>query len=98
MSCFSPVFLPLVVRLRYGVSSSIISLVAILPNSLLSHLLLLLPSFLKILLPAFPGARNTCRLVCDRELFEQLSPKCRLWDVGSELSRPPRRAQIFPAI
>src|SRR6266571_7306827 len=70
MSCFSPVFLPLVVRFRYGVSSSIISLVAIFPNSPLSHLLLLLPSFLKTLLPAFPGARSTCHRVCDRERFE----------------------------
>src|SRR6266704_5261054 len=59
-SCLSPVFLPLVVRLRYGVSSSIISLVAIFPNSPPSHLLFLLPSFLKTLLPAFHGARNTC--------------------------------------
>src|SRR6266567_4386941 len=71
MSCFSPVFLPLVVRFRYGVSSSIISLVAIFPNSPLSHLLLLLPSFLKTLLPAFPGARSTCHRVCDRELCGQ---------------------------
>src|SRR6266700_1332681 len=69
-SCFSPVFLPLVVRFRYGVSSSIISLVAIFPNSPLSHLLLLLPSFLKTLLPAFPGARSTCHRVCDRERLE----------------------------
>src|SRR6266571_4469199 len=70
MSCFSPVFLPLVVRFRYGVSSSIISLVAIFPNYTLPQLLLLLPSFLKTLLPAFPGARSTCHRVCDRERFE----------------------------
>src|SRR6266704_265554 len=70
-SCFSPVFLPLVVRFRYGVSSSIISLVAIFPNSPLPQLLLLLPSFLKTLLPAFPEVGNTCHLVCDRELCGQ---------------------------
>src|SRR6266702_6415334 len=71
MSCFSPVFLPLVVRFRYGVSSSITSLVAIFPNSPLSHLLLLLPSFLKTLLPAYPEVGSTFRPVFDRELCGQ---------------------------
>src|SRR5207245_9760768 len=70
-SCFSPVFLPLVVRFRYGVSSNTISLVDIFLNPYPLHLLLLLLSFLKTLLPAFPAVVTTCHLVCDRERFEQ---------------------------
>src|SRR2546422_7388106 len=67
-SCLSPVFLPLVVRFRYGVSSSIISLVAIFPSFPLSHLLLLLPSFLKTLLPAYPEVGSTFHRGSDRVL------------------------------
>src|SRR6266699_5359348 len=70
-SCFSPVFLPLVVRFRYGVSSNTNSLVDIFPSLRPLHLSLLLPSFLKTLLPAFREVGNTCRQLCDRERFEQ---------------------------
>src|SRR6266568_2429587 len=97
-SCFSPVFLPLVVRFRYGVSSNTISLVDIFPNLRSLHLLLLLLSFLKTLLPAFPEVGNTCHLVCDRAQFGPLSPSYRRLDVGSELSRPRRMVQFFLAI
>src|SRR5205807_8413231 len=83
-SCFSPVFLPLVVRFRHGVSSTITSLVDILPNSPLSLLLLLLPSFLKTLLPAFPEVGNTCHLVCDRAQFGPSSTSGHRLGVGSE--------------
>src|SRR2546422_3525917 len=84
-SCFSPVFLPLVVRFRYGVSSNTNSLVDIFLNLYPLHLLLLLPSFLKILLPAFPEVGSTFRPVFDRVQFERLSPNHRRMDDGSEL-------------
>src|SRR5438552_5854304 len=83
-SCLSPVFLPLVVRFRYGVSSNTNSLVDIFLNLYPLHLLLLLPSFLKTLLPAFREVGNTCHLVCGRARFGPLSPSCRRLDVGSE--------------
>src|SRR6266571_8201880 len=69
-SCLSPVFLPLVIRFRYGVSSNTISLVDIFPNLRPLHLLLLLLSFLKTLLPAFLEVGNTCHRVYGRARFE----------------------------